>query len=395
MQPPAPPHYRVSLVERLGLKRWLSSQDRMLLRHLGRRPVRAFLSALGIAMACAIVLLGRFSVDALDVVMDVQFEHIHREDLSVTFVEALPAGAARELARLPGVRYAEPFRAVGVTLRHGPRSYDTGITGLPAGADLTRVLDADLRPVALPPAGLVLSDYLAGYLGVGEGDRVTVAVQEGTRPVVTVPVSLVVHEFIGAGAYMERRSLNRLLGEGDLASGAWLAADEAALPALYDALRERPAVLRATALQEARASMEETFSANMLVFTLILTGFAGAIAFGVVYNTARIALEERARELASLRVIGFTRGEVGYLLLGELALLTLAALPLGLVLGTFFCYAYVEGLQTDFFRMPLVLSRASYTFAATLVVAAALLSGLIVWRRIQRLDLIGVLKTRE
>ena len=395
MQPPRPPRYRRSLVERIGVGRWLSAQDRMIVRHLERRPGRAFLSALGIAMACAIVLLGRFSGDAVDLVMDVQFERAHREDVQVAFVEPRSAAAALELATLPGVRTVEPFRTVAAELRRGRRAYDTGIVGMAARGDLARVLDADLRPVALPPDGLVLSTFLADYLGVAEGDTVTVAVREGARPVLGVPVALVVHEFVGAGAYMERRALNRLLGEGDVLSGAWLAADENRLPALYDALRERPLVLRATALNEARASLEETFAENLLTFTLILTGFAGAIAFGVVYNTARLALEERDRELASLRVLGFTKGEVAYLFFGELALLTLAALPLGLALGTLFSFAYVEALQTEFFRMPLVLTRASYAFAALVVVGAALLSAALVRRRLQRLDLIAVLKTRE
>jgi putative ABC transport system permease protein len=300
-----------------------------------------------------------------------------------------------ELASLPGVRHVEPFRTVAVKLRREHRSYDTAITGMTARGDLARVLDADLRPVALPPEGLVLSSFLADYLGVADGDTLTVDVREGAQPTFGVPVALIVREFVGAGAYMERRALNRLLGEGDVLSGAWLAADEGDLPLLYDALRQRPLVLQATGLREARASMEQTFAKSTLIFSLILTGFAAAITFGVVYNTARISLAERGRELASLRVLGFTRGEIAYLFFGELALLTLAALPLGLVLGTAFSYAYVEALQTEFFRMPFVLTRASFAFASLVVVGAALLSALLVRRRLAQLDLIAVLKTRE
>jgi putative ABC transport system permease protein len=395
MRPPPPPSYRASVVERLGLGRWLSAQDRMIIRHLERRPGRAALSALGIAMACAIVLLGRFSGDAVGLIFDVQFERLHREDLQVTFVESRRDDAALELAGLPGVRVVEPFRIVSAELRHGHRSYDAAVTGMPARGDLARVLDADLQPVTLPPEGLVLSSFLADYLGVAEGDTLTLDVREGAQPTLAVPITRIVHEFIGAGAYMERHALNRLLGEGRVISGAWLAADEETRPALYEALRDRPLVLRATSLHDMRRSLEETFAENILTFTLILTGFAGAIAFGVVYNTARIALAERSRELASLRVLGFTRGEIAYLFFGELALLTLVALPFGLVLGTAFSYGYVEALQTEFFRMPFVLTRASYAFAAAVVLGAALLSALLVRRRLQRLDLIAVLKTRE
>jgi putative ABC transport system permease protein len=395
MRPPPPPSYHASIIERLGFQRWIGAQDRMIVRHLERRPGRAFLSALGIAMACAIVLLGRLSSDSVGLIMDVQFDRAHREDVQVAFVEPRSASAALELGRLPGVRTVEPFRMVAAELRHGRRSYDAGVTGMAARGDLARVLDADLRPVALPPEGLVLSTFLAEYLDVAEGDTLTLDVREGAQPTVAVPISLVVHEFIGAGAYMERRALNRLLDEGDVLSGAWLAADEGKLPALYADLRERPLVLRATALHDARASLEETFAENILTFTLILTGFAGAIAFGVVYNTARIALAERGRELASLRVLGFTKGEIAYLFFGELALLTLLALPLGLLLGTLFSFGYVEALQTEFFRMPYVLTRSSYAFATLVIIGAALLSAVIVRRRLQRLDLIAVLKTRE
>ena len=395
MRPPPPPRYRASVVERLGLGRWLGAQDRMIVRHLERRPGRALLSALGIAMACAILLLGRFSGDAIELIFDVQFERMHREDVQVAFVEPRARVASLELARLPGVRRVESFRTVAVELRRGHRSYDTAITGMEARGDLARVLNADLQPVALPPEGLVLSTFLADYLGVAEGDTLTVDVREGAQPRLSVPVALTVREFVGAGAYMERRALNRLLDEGDVLSGAWLAVDEARLPALYAALRERPLVLQATGLSESRASMEETFAKSTLVFTLILTGFAAAIAFGVVYNTARISLAERGRELASLRVLGFTKGEIAYLFFGELALLTLAALPLGLVLGTAFSFGYVEALQTEFFRMPFVLTRPSYAFAALVVVGAAFLSALLVRRRLARLDLIAVLKTRE
>ncbi|MEL6445431.1 MAG: ABC transporter permease [Bacteroidota bacterium] len=395
MRPPPPPRYHTSFVERLGLGRWLGAQDRMILRSLERRPGRALLSAIGIAMACAIVLLGRTSGDAIDLILDVQFDRAHREDVQVMFVEPRAARAGLELERLPGVRHVEPFRMVSAELRRAHRTYDAGITGMAARGDLARVLDAELVPVALPPEGLVLSAFIADYFSVAVGDTLTVAVQEGAQPVWTVPVGRVVHEFIGAGVYMERRALNRLLGEGDVLSGAWLAADAEALPALYDALRERPVVLSATALYDARASLEETFAENLLVFTLILSGFAAAIAFGVVYNTARLSLAERGRELASLRVLGFTRGEVAYLFFGELAVLVLMSLPLGLALGTGFCTLYIDALQTEFFRMPFVLTRGSYAFVALVIVGAAAVSALVVSRKLHRLDLIAVLKTRE
>jgi putative ABC transport system permease protein len=261
--------------------------------------------------------------------------------------------------------------------------------------DLARVLDAEMRPVTLPAEGLVIADHLARRLRVAVGDSIRIEVLEGDRRARSVIVSQLVREYLGAGVYMERRALNRLLGEGDRVSGAWLAADQDALPEIVAALDARPGVLRATALPQARAALEETFVQSAGAFSVILTLLAIAIAFGVLYNTARLTLAERSRELASLRVLGFTTTEIGYLFFGELTLLTLVALPIGLVLGTVFCYGYIEGLQTDLIRIPFILERASYGFAAAVVLVAAVASSLPMVRRLQRLDLVAVLKVRE
>jgi putative ABC transport system permease protein len=241
----------------------------------------------------------------------------------------------------------------------------------------------------------VLADHLARTLGVAVGDTLRVEVLERDRRARDVVVARLVREYLGAGVYMERRALNRLLGEGDRLSGAWLAADPGALPALVAALDARPGVLRATALPQARAALEETFVRSAAAASVIMTLLAVAIAFGVLYNTARLTLAERSRELASLRVLGFTTAEVGYLFFGELTVLTLVALPVGLALGTAFCYGYIEGLQTDLIRIPFVLTRASYAFTATVVLGAAAVSALPMARRLRQLDLVGVLKVRE
>jgi putative ABC transport system permease protein len=394
MREPSPLRYRPSIIERLGI-RGVGDQERMILRHIERRPFRALLSVAGIALACAIVLLGRFTGDAMGRMVDVQFGWAHREDLDVAFIDVAPDAARRELASLPGVQYAEGYRTVGVELVNGQHRYTTAIIGMERAGDLARVLDADLRPVSLPSEGLVVADHLARRLRVAVGDTMRVEVLEGDRRARDVVVSRLVREYLGAGVYMERRALNRMLGEGDRVSGAWLAADEDALPALSAALDARPGVLRATALPQARASLEETFVQSAGAFSLVLTLLAIAIAFGVLYNTARLTLAERDRELASLRVLGFTVAEIGYLFFGELALLTLLALPVGLVLGTAFCYGYIEGLQTDLIRIPFVLERASYGFTAAVVLVAAVASALPMAHRLRKLDLVAVLKVRE
>jgi putative ABC transport system permease protein len=395
MRPEPPGAYHETWVERLGLKRWLSPPSRMIARHLERRPVKSLLSVTGIALACAIMMVGTFQKDAVDFMIAVQFGLAQREDLAVTFTEPTSGRALYELESLPGVEYAEAFRAVPARLRFEHRRYRTAIQGIERDGDLRRLLDVELKPIALPPEGIVLTDHLGKVLGVGPGDRLTVEVLEGNRLVRQVPVAALVSQFIGVGAYMDLSALNRLLREGDAISGTYLAVDPRDQPEVYAALQKMPRVAGTTIHENAIRSFYETMSATLLIFTAIHTLLAGTIAFGVVYNSARIALAERSRDLASLRVLGFTRAEVSYILLGELALLTLAAIPIGFAIGRGLCTYIVSNLQSDLYRVPLVLEPGTYAFAAVVVLISATLSGLIVRRGLDHLDLVAVLKTRE
>ena len=395
MRPEPPETYRETLVERIGLKQILDQPSRMIMRHLERRPLKALLTTIGIAFACAVVILGRFASGSLDYMIDMQYRKAQRDDLTVTFVEPTSARAQYALQGMRGVMYTEPFRAVPVRLHHAHRSREVAISGLPPAGTLRRLLDTDLDPIRLPPEGLVLADHLGDILGVQPGDSLTVEVLEGSRPVHTVPVAGLVEQYMGLGAYMERRALNRLLQEGPAISGAHLMLDARYDDEVVNALEDMPRVASITERQEVINNFYETTGQNQLTFAFFVTFLAGAIAFGVVYNSARIALSERGRELASLRILGFTRGEVGYILLGELAVLTLAAIPLGFVIGRAFGALLLRLMETEMYRIPLIVQPSAYALGALVVVASAVLSGAIVHRRIQRLDLIEVLKTRE
>lgn len=395
MQPPSPAVYRETILEKLGLQKAFDQPTRMILRHLERRPLKATLSVVGMAMAVAILISGSFSSDALDVMLDVQFNRSQRQDLTVTFTQPTSSDALYEIAALQGVQRAEPFRSVPVRLRNGHRSHRTGIEGLDAKPVLRRPLNRDLAPIKIPPAGLMLTDYLANVLSVEAGDSLRVTVLEGSRSTRTVPVAGRTKQFIGVGAYMQIDALNRLVREGRTLSGAYLAVDGHRWNATVDALNDRPRVASVDAQARAMQSFLDTMGTMILTMTFFMTLFAGAIAFGVVYNAARITLSERSRELASLRVLGLTRGEIGYILLGELSILTLAAIPVGFVLGWGLSYAVVAGFQTELYRFPLVIHRSSYALAAATVLGAALISGAVIWRRLGRLDLIEVLKSRE
>src|SRR5690606_18168717 len=239
--------------------------------------------------------------------------------------------AVYELAALPGVQHAEPFRAVPVRLRHGHRSYQTGIEGVPPQSYLRRVIDADLRPIAIPASGIVLSERLGEILDATPGDRIVVEVLEGTRRTHEATVAGLTQQFIGVGAYMELSELNRLAGGGQAVSGVLLMTDAGHEDAITRRLQDRPRVASIVSQDRVIRSFMETSAASMLAFTFVLSLFAGVIAFGVIYNSARIALSERERELASLRVLGFTRGEIAYILLGELGVLVLLSIPVGFV----------------------------------------------------------------
>jgi putative ABC transport system permease protein len=395
MRPEPPARFRPTVFERLGLHSLLSPVERMVLRHLERQPVRAGVVILGIAMAVAILILGRYFVDALDRIVAVHFYHAQREDVSLVFREPLSARARYEVARLPGVLRAEPFRTVAVRLRRGHRTYRSVITGFEATGRLRRLTDEDFRDTPLPPDGVVLTTKLAEILHVRPGQQLRVEVLEGARPVRQVVVAGLVDELIGVSAYMDLPALNRLLREGRTISGALLAVDARAEDTLYALLKRTPAVAGVALRTATLEGFEDTVAQSLGIFTSILTMFACIIAFGVIYNAARIALSERARDLASLRVLGFTRAEVAVMLLGEQAVLTLVAVPLGCALGWGFVALMPLAYDSELFRLPVVVSRTTFAFACSVVVAAAILSGLMVRRRLNRLDLIAVLKTRE
>jgi len=248
----------------------------------------------------------------------------------------------------------------------------------------------------VPANGVVLTDHLANnILHVRPGDMLTMEVLEGRRQVLQVPVLGLTKQYLGVSAYMRQDTLNTLMREGDVVSGAYLSHDPGVETALYARLHARPRVLGIVAHAAAIRSFYDTLGEFVLFFNMVATLLAATIAFGVVYNSARIALSERGRELASLRVLGFTHGEIAYILLGELALLTLAAIPLGFLVGAGLCGILVVVFESDLYRLPLVLEPYNFALGATVVTLSALISGLLVWRQLGRLDLVGVLKTRE
>ena len=395
MRPEPPAQYRVTLIEKTGIGRWLSQPSRIIARNIERKPIRTFLSIIGIAVACATMISSGFFKDAVAFMVNVQFVLSQKEDIKVAFTEPTSRRALYELKELPGVQHAETFRTVPARFKFGSRSYRTAINGIEPESRLHLLLDTDLNAISLPPSGIVLNDYLGKFLGVQAGDLLTVEVLEGSKPVRQVPVVALVKLYLGVMGYMDVTALNRLMREGDAISGAYLVTDPLYSGKLYRNFIDMPRVSGTVLRRNEIRNFHDVQAKGMLFFTFIATLMACSIAFGVVYNSARIALSERSRELSSLRVLGYTRGEISYILLGELGLITLIAIPLGFVIGYWLCAYIAQALASDLFRVPLVIETKTYALAAAVVLASATVSGLIVRHKLDHLDLVEVLKTRE
>lgn len=395
LRPPAPAAFRALMIERLGYANLLTPAQRMIMRNLERKPLRAAITVAGIAGSVAILIAGTFWGDSLEWFMDVQFNRVQRSQVNVAFGEAVSHDALWELARLPGVKQAEVLRAIPARLRAGHRSYRTALTGVADGSQLQRILDAELRESQPLPGGVLLTTRLADRLGVAPGDEVIAELLEGKRIKASLRVTGTVRELAGMNAWMRLEDLNRVAREGAVVSAAGLLVDRAHEPALLERLKQVPAAAVVIVNRTLVDTFRATSARNVLFFTAVLSAFAATIAVGVVYNNARIQLAERAWELASLRVLGFTRAEVSVLLLGELALEIAAAIPLGFLAGFWLAWLLLALMPHEMIEFPLIIYAPTYLYSGAVVVAAGVVSALIVRNRIDNLDLVGVLKTRE
>lgn len=395
MRPPPPASYHPTLLERLGLFHLLGPAARMVVREIERRPVRTAVSAVGIAMAVAIVVVGQFWNDATDFLINVQFHRAMREDLTVMFIEALPERAVRELGHVPGVLHAEGLRVVPVRFKSGHHFRDAALWGYPERPELRRVLDQYAEQAELPREGILLTKKLAEILGVSPGDRVEVEIREGERRSVGLGVEAVVDESFGLQGHMRLEAVNRLLGEQNNVSLALLRIDPERYEEVHHRLKNMPKVASVTRRDNVADRFQEQSGDMMRITTLILTLFAAIIAVGVVYNNARVALAVRSRDLASLRVLGFTRAEIAAILVGELSVQVLVAIPIGLWIGTGLSEAMMSMVDPETYRFPVIISAKTYAFAAVVALGSGVVSAGLVRHRLDKLDLIGVLKTRE
>lgn len=395
MHPPAPPDYSRAARFSATLERLLDQPSRMVLRRLMRQPLRSSAAALGIGAGMALSVAMLTLMSAFDVMLDLNFTVMDRSDVTVTFAEPLADKTRLEIMRMDGVIEAEPVRHVAAVLRHGLYSYRGGLSGLHETARLNRAVDADSKQIFMRGDGIILSRVLADILNIKPGDDLEVEVKEGRRPHIMLPVIGVADSLLGAPAYMEMEALNRALKEPGGVSGLYLRVDALKADAIYHKLKNMPVVAGVALRGETRAAMKELMDSGAGAMRYIITLIAGIITFGIVYNSARIAYAERSRDLASLRVMGFTKGEASFVLLGELAVISLAALPIGFVLGYYLSFLISAGFSTDIYQIPTIVSPVAYGQAAVAVLVAAAFSGLLVAADMARIDLVTALKTRE
>ncbi len=395
MRPEPPADFKPSLFERIGLTGLFSPAMRMALRNIERRPWQALFTSCGLALATGLMVLPGAMSDSIDYLLTFQWNRQQRQDAMVFLTEPGSGSGFHDLEHLPGVIRAEPIRRVPARLRFGHHSRKLAVTGIAPGTDLNRLLDERGEVIAMPNEGLVMSAKLAEVIGARLGDLVQVEVLEGRRPVLQVPVRGLVTDFAGVAAYMDLAALRRLMQESDTINGAFISIDHRYWDEFMRAVKDTPRSAAVMVKRDQLAAFRETTAASIGMIRKLYFVLAVIVAFGVVYNSARIALSERSRELATLRVVGFRLAEVRGVLLGELAILLLAALPAGLLFGRGLALFIMASFSTETVRMPILINPATYSLAVTVVLSAALLSFALVGLRVARLDLVGVLKARD
>lgn len=395
MSPPPPVIYRAGLIERLGQLAGFTAIGHMIVRHIARWPGRSTITILGVALSIGLLFATLQFIDSSRTMLDSFFFRAQRQDLTVTFTEPRNERVLFALAQIPGVQRVEATRAVPVRLSHGNRAERTAIESASPDAILTARIDSDGDEIGLPPAGLMLSRQLADQLNVRAGDKVFVELLGGRRTQTMQPVASIVDEFIGARAYASEATLQAIARDAAPVGAALLRIDPQARDEILSELKDMPVVLGATESDATLELFEQMIDDNLYTMLFFYVSFASAIAVGVVYNSARILFSERAHELATLRVLGYHRSEVSIVLVGELALLVVAAVPLGCVIGYWMAQLMTAMFSSDLFRLPFMPSRATYGYSILIVLAAAMATALAVTRRVLRLDMVRVLKAHE
>ncbi|TGK37697.1 ABC transporter permease [Leptospira andrefontaineae] len=393
MRPPSPENFSKSFLEEYWKD--LPVIYRIAIRNLIRRPGRTVLFVLGVSSSAMIMILGLFSRDTMNSIIKIQFEDLQRDTVTLNFQNAISSDSIFDIKKKEGVLLAEGYRSVPIRIRYGNSSKEIVLTGMPKGSSLRRLINERGQNVPVPEDGVLLNSGLAEKFGIHKGDKLQLEVLEGQRIKTEVEVTGIINEILGQGAYKEIQSLNRLLREGDQINTVALWTDSSKEESLLNELKSYPKISGVSTRSKTLKIFYELMSKSVLATSLIIMIFACIISVGVVYNTALISLSERAFELGSLRILGFTKTEVFIILSGELTIVILASLPLGCLLGYFSGHAILSTVETEGFKIPLFIAPKTYVISIFTVLVTSLFSFWILYVKIKSLDLISVLKVRE
>lgn len=395
MRPPAPPVFKRHTGKDNPLFAWLDQSTRIILRQIIRWPLRSLLTSLGIAMSVGVLIMSFQWADSISAIIDTYFYKAQRQDVTLTFAETEKSTVLHEVRHLPGVMVTEPARMISAEFTSGHRFHRGAVSGVTQNATLTPIYDNQRGLISIPRDGVVIASALAEKLQIGVGDYINIKLLEGRRPNVSLPVVDVIETYIGMPVYMALTALNRVMKESHQVDMVHLKVDQNQQPELFKTLKQTPKVSAVMVKQGAVQTFEDTMAETILIFASFFTMFACALAFGLVYNSTRIALSERGRELATLRVLGFSNAEISYILLGEMALFIVVSLPLGCVAGYGLTRLIVSLMDNELYRIPVIIFPDSYGWSMSIILLAAVVSATIVQSKISRLNLLEVLKTRE
>ncbi len=398
MRPPAPTRFSHSVTHPALSRAFAQAVDqptRILLRNLGRSPIRSGLTAFGVAAAIGLLVLSMQWIDAIDYLVEDYFFVQQHQNMVISLYEATNNEVVQDILHLPGILAAEPRRAVAVRLHNGHRNKRESLSGLAPNSKFEILRDVNGDVVNIPREGLLVSSMLAKLLKVSVGDSITVEVLQDSKPTTTLPVAQIFETFIGSPVYIDQRVLNRLMQEPPVSNMLYVKYDPAQQTRLFQALKNTPKVGAITLQKSAVNTFHDTMGDTILVYVFFYVVFSCMLMFGVIYNNMRIALSERGRELATLRVLGFRVGEISYMLIGEAAILLLIGLPLGCGAGWALSSLMLNAFESELFRVPLVIEPSTFGIAIVIAVITSIFTAILIRQRLGNLDLIAVLKTRE
>ncbi len=397
MRPPPPERGGKVLPERIpALWRLLPFRWKMIMRAVFRNPFRSGVTIFAGMISTAMILATVTMTDALDYLMEYQFDKMNHHDISVSLRDAEGDDIMTEITRLPGTAYAEQQLAVPCDLRRGGVSKRTAVTGLTQAHRLTTPLDKDGKPIRIPEQGLLLTKKLAEILDVQPGDTLHLRPLIGERREIEAPVVATYQTYMGLSAYADIGYLSRLLGEESAANTMLLRQQPGSdMEPFYAAIAKRPAVVGFAERERALNQVEEEFGQMMNVSLFIMVFIAGCVAFGSVFNSALVSLSERQREVGTLRVLGYTPLHVAEIFSGESFMLNFIGIVFGMGLGVALAYGLSVAYNTELYRFPTVVYPQRVVEAALIMAFFITAAQLVILRMIRKLDWLEVLKVKE